>query len=51
MTLHDSDWTDAAEDDREVALQQATSLLDRLLVWGGTKASTSQALEWPQRGL
>ena len=39
------------DDERTRALLAATRLLDETIVWAGTPARTSQARQWPRRGL
>jgi hypothetical protein len=42
-----SDWTGKSDANKEKVLKQATRLLDTLW-WQGTKAESTQALEWPR---
>lgn len=48
--LHNSEWVDADDTDKEKALQMATRLLDDL-DWRGSIKSTSQDLSFPRVGL
>src|SRR5262245_46245740 len=41
-------WLDEAQLDQEAALIWATRLLDEQVIWVGTPASATQALEWPR---
>ena len=47
--LYVTDWTAATNDDKEKALQLATVTMENQR-WKGTKATTTQALEWPRNG-
>lgn len=50
--LHSSDWTDATDDTRTVALIMATRLLDAMLEWVEYPTNPGvQALEWPRTGV
>lgn len=49
--LHADSWTAASDDDKTKALLMAALLLDRHIVWLGTKADPEQAMEWPRIGV
>ena len=49
--LHADTWTAASDDDKTKALIMAALLLDRHIVWLGTKADDEQAMEWPRIGV
>lgn len=49
--LHADTWTAASDDTKERALLMACWLLDRHIIWTGTKAFPDQPLEWPRIGL
>jgi len=49
--LHNSTWTSASDDTKDVALVMATWLLDNDFVWAGLISSTTQALRWPRSGI
>ena len=51
MRLHNTDWSGAADDTKEIALMWATKLLDSLVLWDGWKYTEDQALEWPRDGV
>lgn len=44
-------WSAATADQKSAAILWATKLLDRLFVWKGTIAATTQRLGWPRAGL
>ena len=44
------EWADATDNDKLVALIKATDYLDVVYNFVGTKASSTQALEWPRAG-
>ena len=48
--LYASAWTAATEANREKALVMATRLIDAYMEFGGSKASSGQALQWPRYG-
>jgi len=48
--LHNEDWTDANDTNKNAALVWATRLLDEMVDWVGTKYTTAQALRWPRSG-
>lgn len=50
--LHSTAWTTALDATKEIALQQATLLLDSEFTWTGTilKTDPVQALAWPRTG-
>ena len=48
--LHSQTWTAATDPDRENALRTATTLLDAL-DYQGARATSSQPLAWPRRGM
>jgi hypothetical protein len=41
-------WSDATNDDKEIALIKATDYADAMYAFVGVKASGTQALEWPR---
>jgi len=43
-------WHAATEQDKNAALVWAARLLDELIQWTGTIASTTQAMRWPRSG-
>jgi hypothetical protein len=43
-----STWSTATTLQKQQALISAARMLDRAVVWSGTKSSPSQALEWPR---
>jgi len=45
-----TEWADATDNDKLVALIKATDYLDVVYNFVGTKASSTQALEWPRAG-
>lgn len=49
--LHAGAWLNASDDTKEKALCMAALILDRHIVWMGSKAFADQALEWPRVGL
>ena len=49
--LHAASWTNASDDTKEKALLMACLILDRHIVWNGSKAFPDQPLEWPRIGL
>lgn len=49
--LHADTWTAASDDDKSKALAMAAMLLDRHIVWLGSKADPDQAMEWPRIGV
>ena len=49
--LHVSAWTSATDNDKNAALLWAAKLLDRSVMINGTRASTTQALNWPRDGM
>lgn len=49
--LHASAWTSATNDNKTAALLWAAKLLDRSVVLNGTRASATQALNWPRDGM
>jgi len=44
--LYAATWTNASEDNKEIALKMATRILDEKIEWSGSKASSTQALAW-----
>ncbi|HPV11353.1 MAG TPA: hypothetical protein PKW83_11865 [Verrucomicrobiota bacterium] len=46
--LYASVWTAATEARKEAALMMATRLIDSLFQFNGSRASASQALQWPR---
>ncbi len=46
--LHKTDWTDATDANKNIALVWATRLLDDYIIWDGMVASSTQALMWPR---
>lgn len=50
LAVHGAAWVSADTSVREAALVSATRMLDRQR-WSGSKASPSQALQWPRSGL
>ena len=46
--LHKTDWTDATDANKNIALAWATRLLDDYIAWDGMIASSTQALMWPR---
>lgn len=48
--LHSQAWAAATDPDRENALRTATTLLDAL-DYHGARATSSQSLAWPRRGM
>ena len=51
MRLHVTDWTTASGSTKEAALMWASSLLDRLVDWDGSKMTSEQAMRWPRTGV
>lgn len=49
--LHADTWDAASDDTKERALLMAALLLDRHILWLGTKADPEQAMEWPRVGV
>lgn len=49
--LHCDTWTAATDDTKEKALLMAALLLDRHIVWLGSKADPEQVMEWPRIGV
>lgn len=49
--LHTSVWDGADEDTKNRSLVWAAKLIDRTIKWNGSRASETQALEWPRTGL
>ena len=49
--LHVTDWTGSNDDTKEAALMWASSLLDQLVDWYGTKYTETQAMRWPRSGV
>lgn len=49
--LHITDWSSSTGSTKEAALMWATSLLDRMVDWDGTKYTSTQALRWPRSGI
>jgi hypothetical protein len=43
-----SDWTSATEAQKDAALVMATRVIDAMFRFGGWKATTTQALQWPR---
>src|SRR6185369_16665682 len=48
--LYASAWTAATVGNKEKALVFATRLIDSQFQFGGTKAHSDQALQWPREG-
>lgn len=48
-TLRATDWTGASAGDKDIAVVQATRLLDQQFKWNGVKSFSAQALQWPRR--
>lgn len=46
-----AEWTAATTATQEAALQWATGLLDKMMVWNGTIRTVAQALRWPRSGV
>jgi len=51
MRLHVTDWTGSNDDTKEAALMWASSLLDQLVDWYGSKYTEAQAMRWPRSGV
>lgn len=51
MRLHNAVWTEASDDDKEIAIMWATKLLDNNITWDGLKYTEDQALDWPRDGV
>src|SRR5512147_1506660 len=49
--LYSTDWTGAVSGNKQIALVQATRLLDQLADWKGDPSTTTQALRWPRYGV
>lgn len=47
--LGSSDWVDGDDDDKVIALVQATRVLDSVYDWNGWVDSETQSLKWPRR--
>lgn len=43
-------WTAATDDTKRAALVTAVRMLDRRVLWSGTKTVSSQPLQWPRDG-
>ena len=48
--FHKDDWN-VVDVDKEVALIQATAILDMRYTWAGKKKTDDQALRWPRTGV
>lgn len=46
--LHSSNWTGATEADKKSALVMSARMIDQTFAWQGSRASTTQALDWPR---
>jgi hypothetical protein len=46
--LHKDDWANASANDRTAALLWAAKILDSRVSWNGTKATATQAMDWPR---
>lgn len=44
-------WTGATTDNREIAVRQATAVLDEFCEWEGNRSTSTQALGWPRTGV
>lgn len=49
--INDSGFTGGTVDQQQKCLARATSLLDSLVLWRGTRANEDQALGWPRTGV
>lgn len=49
--LYASDWTAAAEATQNAALVMATRVLDAMYEWEQWPSTTTQALQWPRKGV
>ena len=49
--LHKTNWTNASDADKNIALVWATNLLDRQVDWDGSKYDDDSALRWPRSGI
>ena len=49
--LHVTDWSGSSDDTKETALVWASSLLDQLIDWDGSKYTETQAMRWPRSGV
>lgn len=49
--LHTDAWTALSDTEKDASLIMATRLIDRLLCFEGTSATTTQALRFPMTGL
>lgn len=47
--VYNSTWLDKATGEKEQALVHATRMLDANIQWNGTKATDTQALQWPRQ--
>lgn len=51
IAAHRTDWTNATSTTKDEALAMATRLLDAMYEWAEFPAETTQALQWPRRGV
>jgi hypothetical protein len=49
--LHCTDWTNASNPNKEKALIQSARIFDQYVDWLGLKTTTTQALQWPRKGI
>lgn len=46
-----SDWTGATDPNKEKVLKQSARIFDQYVNWLGLKTATTQALQWPRKGI